>query len=1314
MVPGRTKPTLKMANSLPPPEKLDLVGDNAKIALQWEKWKRSLNIYLDATGIKGPGKKRATLLLLGGSELQDIIYNLPGAYIEPSEGNDVFKTAIEKLDSYFFPKQNKIYERHVFRQIKQQEGEKFEKFVVRLRQQTEKCKFTSPEEHLIDQIVEKCSSSDLRKKILTLGDSVTLDKIITEANTLEIVEHQLEGYSYGPKNTTNDVNTIKNTNIFTGKNDTKSKYASHKMEETTNKLTMSKCVRCGYNAHLPKQECPAKRKKCHSCDKIGHFSAVCRIRPQKRKIDNKQNDYTTNKRSRVNNEVNSIRLDDISKEYRKDDTHYIFNINEDATIKCDVGGVNLELLIDSGCKLNLITDKTWEMLKQENIKVGNQVKGTHKTLFAYGSKTPLNVKGTFETTIKVNGKSEYATVFVIDGGSRDLLGKETAIKLGVLKLGIGINEVTENKKPFPKFKNVLIEIPINEKCKPISQPYRRIPIPIEKKIELKINELLESDIIEEVHGPSSWISPVVPILKDNDDIRLCVDMRRANTAILRENHPLPCMDNLLPKIKKARYFSKLDIKNAFHQIEIHPNSRYLTTFITAKGLYRYKRLMFGITCAPELFQKIVEKMLIGLDGVMNFIDDILVYGEDELQHDERLSKVTEVLKNNNVLLNDDKCVYKVQKINFLGHELTPDGTKPLKKYMTSIAEFRVPKTIEELQSFLGLVNYINKWLPNLATMTEPLKSLLRQKTGKRTNIEGYWKEEQNVGFQQLKQALSTVETLGYYDPEDETQVIADASPVGLGAVLIQSDRRGPRIIAYGNRTLSELERKYSQTEKEALALVWAVEHFNIFLFGKHFDLVTDHKPLEFLFSQKSKPCARVERWVLRLQAYQFKIKYIPGKVNIADPLSRLCEYCKVPSGNLDDYVQQIVEQACPCAIPLQVISKSSKVDSEIKMVKQGIYCNDWNDSVKEYKIFESELCFYDEILLRGSRIVVPKELRKDVLNAAHEGHPGIVAMKSRLRTKVWWPHIDKDAELIVKQCKGCTLVGLPNHPVPMKRRELPAAPWVDIAIDLMGPLPNNDYLLVIIDYYSRYKEIKFTKLVTSVQIIKLLKEIFSRLGYPSSITADNGRQFVSEHFKEYLQQCNIKLFNTIPYWPQQNGEVERQNRDILKRLKIGHMNKKDLRECVYDYLMMYNSTPHSVTGKTPAELFFRRQNRDKIPSLLDKDYRMDDSDVRDKDAIAKEKGKEYSDRKRKAGESTISEGDKVYLKEMEKGHKLAANFRPIPHVIERTEGGDVLVRNEETGQRLRRNVLHLKKVEGEWKVKEKDDSVESEEITNDQ
>ena len=233
--------------------------------------------------------------------------------------------------------------------------------------------------------------------------------------------------------------------------------------------------------------------------------------------------------------------------------------------------------------------------------------------------------------------------------------------------------------------------------------------------------------------------------------------------------------------------------------------------------------------------------------------------------------------------------------------------------------------------------------------------------------------------------------------------------------------------------------------------------------------------------------------------------------------------------NRDAHVHQIIEYSKPVPIPMSDIMKFSQNDSETQKVRDSIYKNTWDPLIKNYKIFENELCFYEDILLRGNKIVIPQKLRKAVIDAAHEGHPGIVAMKGRLRTKVWWLRIDKDVEDLIKGCRGCTLVSLPNPPAPMKRRELPKAPWLDVAIDLLGPLPTGEYSFVIVDYYSRYKEVKIMKIITSSQIIQVLKEIFSQLGYPVSMTADNGRQFVSGEFKSFCRQCGIKLFNTVLY-----------------------------------------------------------------------------------------------------------------------------------------------------------------------------------------
>lgn len=366
-------------------------------------------------------------------------------------------------------------------------------------------------------------------------------------------------------------------------------------------------------------------------------------------------------------------------------------------------------------------------------------------------------------------------------------------------------------------KGVVIDLPINEEVPAVIQTVRRAPIALQRQIEDKLNELLELDIIEKVNKPSKWVSPLVPIIKDNGDLRLCIDMRRANVAIMRENHPLPVIDDFLPRLNNAKYFSRLDVKNAFHQLEIRESCRYITTFITHKGMFRYKRLLFGVNCAPEIFQKVMENLLVECENAINYIDDIIVFGTNENSHYKSLSQVLEILKNNGVVLNSSKCVFKVQSLTFLGHELSPDGIQPEKKKIQALIGFRSPKSVEELRSFLGLINYVGKFLPDLATKTYLLRQLIKD------GAAFVWTAEHEDSFRVLKSILVDTKILSYFDPTLKTRLIADASTVALGAVFVQFKNDIPRVISYASKSLSETERRYCQTEKEALALVWSVE-----------------------------------------------------------------------------------------------------------------------------------------------------------------------------------------------------------------------------------------------------------------------------------------------------------------------------------------------------------------------------------------------------------------------------------------------------------------------------------------------------------
>lgn len=321
----------------------------------------------------------------------------------------------------------------------------------------------------------------------------------------------------------------------------------------------------------------------------------------------------------------------------------------------------------------------------------------------------------------------------------------------------------------------------------------------------------------------------------------------------------------------------------------------------------------------------------------------------------------------------------------MGFRVSGNSYKPLESKVEAVERFRIPKTAKEVRSFLGLVNFCAAFIPNLATISEPLRKLTRK------GIKFVWKNEQDKAFKTLKRKLVSAETLRIFNVNARTRVIADVSPVALGSVLTQQDDKNQwRVISYASRSLSDCEKRYSQTEKEALALVFACEKFYNWLYGIEFELVTDHKALEYIFAPRTKPNARIERWVLRLLPFRYKVVYEKGKSNIADVLSRLSEKRdrEIEQKKDRDYIQWIVTESVPRAMTLDEIGAASKTDSKIKEVKLALRTNNW-DTLKDsrYKIIKEQLCVYKNVLLRNTRIVIPEALQKKTLMLAHKGHP---------------------------------------------------------------------------------------------------------------------------------------------------------------------------------------------------------------------------------------------------------------------------------------------------------------------------------------
>ena len=318
--------------------------------------------------------------------------------------------------------------------------------------------------------------------------------------------------------------------------------------------------------------------------------------------------------------------------------------------------------------------------------------------------------------------------------------------------------------------------------------------------------------------------------------------------------------------------------------------------------------MFGISFAPEMYQRIIFQTLQGCTGVRNIFDDIVVHGATKEDHDRKLEGLLQRLSEKGLTLNFNKCQFNLSEIDFMGHLLTARGIGPEKTKIEAITEARRPETASEIRSFLGLVNFCARFIPDLATLTEPLRRLTKQ------GAKFDWGVDQENAFKTLKKKLTNAETLGYFDTEAKTQLITDASPVGLGAVLTQIQHGEKRIISYASRSLTDVEKRYSQTEKEALGIIWACERFHMYLYGIDFELLTDHKPLQYIYSATSKPSARISRWVLRLQPYKFKVIYIRGKNNVADSLSRLMKMNEkeVQQTDTEDFVKFVTLNAVPC------------------------------------------------------------------------------------------------------------------------------------------------------------------------------------------------------------------------------------------------------------------------------------------------------------------------------------------------------------------------------------------------------------------
>ena len=424
------------------------------------------------------------------------------------------------------------------------------------------------------------------------------------------------------------------------------------------------------------------------------------------------------------------------------------------------------------------------------------------------------------------------------------------------------------------------------------------------------------------------------------------------------------------------------------------------------------------------------------------------------------------------------------------------------------------------------------------------------------------------------------------------------------------------------------------------------------------------------------------------------MRHISGPRNIADCFSWLTQRTAAATDDGDHYARFVALHAVPAALQKNDIQTETARDNELQSVIARLPTGKRSDCPRPYRLMWQKLSVCDGLLLRGNRIVVPQALRSKVLDLAHEGHQGIVRTKQKLRSSVWWPGLDTDAERLVRSCHACQLVSAGNPPEPICPAELPEGPWEDLNLDLCGPFRGGESLLVIVDKYSKCVEAETLSSTTTRDILVRLEKIFASHGFPLTLTTDNARNLTSAEFEEFCKVRGIRHLTVTPLWPQANGSVERQNRTLLKAIRTAVAERRSWPSSLQTFLLAYRTTPHPATGATPAQLLCGRQLRTKMPAVPRLEPAPGRPAVQQKNLRYREEAKRHADHRRRAVPSDIRVGDKVLVKIPKRLTKLSSVFYEEPYTVVSVNGSRVTVRRLSDGRIFMRNSNFVKRYYG--------------------
>ena len=1162
---------LTMATVLQPPEAFDFKNPS-----QWNRWKRRFQQYLVASGLSAGAQVRqvTTLLYCLGDEGNDVLQTT-GITDDEMKSYD---TVVAKLDGFFAVRKNVIFDRARFNTRSQQPGESAEKFIADLYALAEDCNFgTLKEEMIRDRIVVGIRDVKLSQR-LQMDSALDLAKAKTAVRQAEAVQEQHS--TLNPPGAAVD---------FVRDSRGRGRRPSQNLPQK------QRCIRCGRGRH-PKANCPARNATCHNCRKEGHFASQClskRRGPHDKQVDSMQDSKPVPSQDAVQSDDDEYLTDEV----------YIDSVvdNREKCWTADllVGQTEVKFKLDTGAEVTAISERTYKTLVNPS-----PLEPTSLALFGPG-RAPLNIVGQFSSSLAYNGRTSQHIVFVIKSLQNNLLGfpaivaLEMAVRMDAIQTPESKSYHESIVSSYPSLFDGLGQLgdPYEIKLLPDSKPHalytpRRVPLPLREKVKEELNRMESIGVISKVNEPSAWCAGMVAVPKPNGSVRICVDLRPLNLCVMRETFPLPTVDDVLAQLSGATIFSKLDANSGFWQVPLAPQSRHLTTFITHFGRYQFNKLPFGISSAPEVYQKRMSMLLEGLNGILCLIDDVLVFGHTEAEHDHRLKTVLGRIQSSGATLNVNKCAFRQTRIKFLGHIIDKNGVSADPDKTAAITRMPPPTNVTELRRFLGMVNQLSKFSFHLSELTYPLRQLLSVK-----NV-WTWNPMLDKAFSAVKDALTKPTVLVTYSTAAETKVSADASCHSLGAVLLQRQQSSApwKPVVYASRSLSEVEKRYAQIEKEALASTWACERFTDYILGKHVTIETDHKPLVSLLGSKQliDLPPRILRFRLRLSRFDYSIEHTPGKqLHTADVLSRATPPLKEIERTAIDEVESFANTAVsslpatPGALAnFRTAQAKDQICSQVIEYCRGSWPNKRliTSSLRPYWEARNKISVVDDLLLYGTRIVVPFPLQASTIEKIHRGHLGIQKCLSRAQTSVWWPGYSQQIKNAVVNCEQCAALST-NPREPLIPSVLPQYPWQVVGADIFQ-LADARYLLVV-DYYSRYPEVIKLTTTTSTAVVNILKSIFSRHGIPEILRSDNGPQFDSQEMSAFASSYGFQLKPSSPHYPQSNGQAERAIRTVKRLLKKSgdpHMA-----------LLIYRSTPLNWCGYSPAELLMGRRLRSNLP-----------------------------------------------------------------------------------------------------------------------